>query len=134
MTRSFFTFISIFRYKCKECNKEFFHFHLYLDTSARSVTRSFVFTFISIFRYKCKECNKEFNFHHSLKLHLYKHSGARPHKCGLCQKSYLTSNHLKNHVEAVHINSKKYVCNVCNKGKKYFVKGVIKVKICVYRV
>ncbi len=44
--------------------------------------------------YQCRECKQQFNYHHSLKLHLLKHNGQRPHICQQCNKSYLTISHL----------------------------------------
>ena len=69
--------------------------------------------------YKCTVpgCSSAFNFNHSLKLHLLKHSGERPHACNICFKTYLTAHHLKVHRLAVHSENKNFVCRFC--GKKF---------------
>ena len=71
--------------------------------------------------YQCDECGQKFAFHHSLKLHILHHKGERPFKCHIpsCGKSYLTSNHLKNHIEAKHSAIRRYVCPVCDKRFPY---------------
>ena len=69
--------------------------------------------------YKCTVpgCTAAYNFNHSLKLHLLKHSGERPYSCNVCFKTYLTAHHLKIHYQAVHSDSKNFVCRFC--GKKF---------------
>ena len=69
--------------------------------------------------YKCIQCEKRFNFHHSLKLHMLQHKGVRPYQCDTCDKTYLTATHLKSHKQAVHSDSKKYSCVICNKRFPY---------------
>ena len=71
--------------------------------------------------YKCTVpgCTAAYNFNHSLKLHLLKHSGERPHACSICMKTYLTAHHLKIHYQAVHSDSKDFVCRYCDKKFSY---------------
>ena len=71
---------------------------------------------LSHYRYRCEVCGKTFNFHHSLKLHSYKHTGRRPYPCDQCSKAYLTASHLKDHVEAVHSGERKFKCEICDKS------------------
>ncbi|WAR21369.1 ZN226-like protein [Mya arenaria] len=71
--------------------------------------------------YKCPEadCGAEFNFSHSLRLHRLKHSGARPHMCNVCGKTYLTNYHLKVHMTATHSEKKNFSCKICSKSFSY---------------
>jgi len=71
--------------------------------------------------YKCpiEGCDASFNFSHSLRLHRLKHSGARPHMCNVCGKTYLTAYHLKVHMQATHSDSKNFACKICDKRFSY---------------
>ena len=50
---------------------------------------------------------------------MLQHKGVRPYKCDVCEKTYLTATHLKSHKQAVHSESKKFVCVICNKRFPY---------------
>ena len=43
------------------------------------------------------------------------HSGERPHKCTMCEKSFATSDQLAVHID-VHNVGKLYKCEVCGKA------------------
>jgi len=69
--------------------------------------------------YACSQCGQRFNFNHSLKLHVLKHAGRRPHKCPTCNKSYLTASHLKYHMDAIHSATIRFDCKICHKSFPY---------------
>lgn len=99
------------RVSCDECEKTF--------TSASTLYHHKRAIHGSVKPYQCTQCGARFNFNHSLKLHVLKHAGRRPHQCPTCGKSYLTASHLKYHVEAIHLATKRFVCNVCHKSFPY---------------
>lgn len=43
------------------------------------------------------------------------HSKQRPFKCELCDKTYKTNGHLKDHFDIQHLGIKKFKCSYCNK-------------------
>ncbi|XP_064602846.1 zinc finger protein 3-like [Liolophura sinensis] len=75
--------------------------------------------------FNCDQCQRPFKFYHSYKLHMLQHKGLRPHKCSQCDKTYLTANHLKQHVQVVHANTRNYSCSTC--GKKFGYLNSLKV-------
>jgi len=99
------------RVSCDECEKTF--------TSASTLYHHKRAIHGSGKPYKCTQCGAQFNFSHSLKLHVLKHAGRRPHQCQTCFKSYLTASHLKYHVDAIHSTAKHFVCNICHKSFPY---------------
>lgn len=48
-----------------------------------------------------------------MKTHICFHSKSRPFVCLICNKSYKTNGHLKDHTEIRHHNIKKYQCHLC---------------------
>ncbi|XP_070210970.1 zinc finger protein ZFP2-like isoform X2 [Littorina saxatilis] len=74
--------------------------------------------------FSCEECGMMFGFYHSYKLHRLKHSGARPHSCPHCAKSYLTVSHMKAHIDRAHVGSggrggrgaANYQCETCGRA------------------
>ena len=53
--------------------------------------------------YKCALCDKSFNQESNLKEHMYRHTGIRPHRCPHCPGvGYLRRMHLKEHMMKEH--------------------------------
>ena len=54
--------------------------------------------------FECTVCKKVFKERGALKVHLYVHTGEKPHKCQICPSAFTTSSHLKRHVRKSHSN------------------------------
>uniref|UniRef100_A0A1I8MGJ5 Zinc finger protein 865 n=1 Tax=Musca domestica TaxID=7370 RepID=A0A1I8MGJ5_MUSDO len=68
--------------------------------------------------YKCPECPKRFQNQPALASHRQVHSRkllARNVICDICQKGFLTTKTLVDHIKARHPNAKKYQCDQCDK-------------------
>jgi len=64
------------RVSCDECDKTF--------TSASTLYHHKRAIHGTEKPYQCTQCGAQFNFNHSLKLHVLKHAGRRPHQCQVC--------------------------------------------------
>ena len=60
--------------------------------------------------FQCPKCGKAFSEKGSLEIHDKTHTGIRDFKCDQCEKTYKRSEHLKDHINAVHLGRKDYVC------------------------
>ena len=66
--------------------------------------------------FKCKVCEKSFSEKSSLNRHMVVHTGERPHQCKICKKSFSTKGNLNAHM-VVHTGEKPYLCDIF--GKSY---------------
>ncbi|XP_077198236.1 zinc finger and BTB domain-containing protein 11 isoform X2 [Paroedura picta] len=62
----------------------------------------------------CKICGKSFTYKHGLKMHLALHEAQKQFKCELCDKSFVTKRSLQEHV-SIHTGESKYFCPHCGK-------------------
>jgi len=60
-------------------------------------------------------CDKAFRQSEHLNRHMRVHTGDKPYKCSLCDKSFGRSSTLQNHKRQVHSNRKPYQCPFCEK-------------------
>ena len=58
-------------------------------------------------------CEKAFIQSSSLQRHMRVHTGDKPYKCSMCNKSFRTSSSLQLHKRQVHSNSRPYDCPYC---------------------
>nr|XP_056714878.1 zinc finger and BTB domain-containing protein 11 [Euleptes europaea] len=63
----------------------------------------------------CKMCGKSFTYKHGLKMHLALHEAQKQFKCELCEKSFVTKRSLQEHV-SIHTGESKYFCSHCGKS------------------
>lgn len=52
----------------------------------------------------------------ALREHKYTHTGEKPYKCTLCDKSYRQPNSLTVHMNSIHLQVSSHVCNICGRG------------------
>ncbi|KAJ8916253.1 hypothetical protein NQ315_016393 [Exocentrus adspersus] len=64
--------------------------------------------------HKCGVCNKEFSRTNHLKRHLTSHSTAKPFRCKVCSKSFNRRDHLNQH-QKLHERSNDFECDICQK-------------------
>ncbi|NXP49177.1 ZBT11 protein, partial [Heliornis fulica] len=63
----------------------------------------------------CKVCGKTFTYKNGLKMHLALHEVQKQFKCDLCEKSFVTKRSLQEHM-SIHTGESKYLCSICGKS------------------
>ncbi|XP_074218576.1 zinc finger and BTB domain-containing protein 11 isoform X2 [Camelus bactrianus] len=63
----------------------------------------------------CQVCGKTFIYKHGLKLHQSLHQSQKQFQCELCVKSFVTKRSLQEHM-SIHTGESKYLCAVCGKS------------------
>ncbi|XP_063706484.1 zinc finger protein 558-like [Culicoides brevitarsis] len=63
--------------------------------------------------YRCQYCSKVYFTSELLNQHLLLHVNPDHYQCGNCNKSFVTHNNLKRHINAVHLGIKSFICEVC---------------------
>jgi len=71
---------------------------------------------IESFLFPLSGCTKEFNRPDKLKAHILSHSGAKPHRCRQCGKSFTRRPHLREHESAMHSRDFRFRCTACGRG------------------
>lgn len=71
-------------------------------------------------RWRCPLCQKLCSCAESLERHVRTHSGKqRPHRCGICGGTYVTTNQLKIHHRRKHTDERPFACEAPDCGKRY---------------
>lgn len=68
----------------------------------------------------CRICGRKLKDKTSLDRHILRHMNDRPHKCHLCDQSFVFANELASHIEYHNPDNHKYQCSKCD--RKYFFK------------
>lgn len=66
--------------------------------------------------YMCSQCNRSFKLPSSLTSHMKTHSEERKHVCPECGNTFKRAEHLRIHVNGVHLKQKPYPCYLCKKS------------------
>ncbi|XP_037088067.1 zinc finger protein 502-like [Pollicipes pollicipes] len=66
--------------------------------------------------FRCKVCDTHFSSQATLRGHMYRHSGLKPHKCDVCGVAFRTPSSLFMHKRYHHSTERPYTCNFCPKG------------------
>ena len=71
-------------------------------------------------RHLCSECDKMFLTSSELKNHMVYHFNVRRFPCTSCESAFLEKRHLDRHLRRVHSGIKNFFCSFC--GKAFFEK------------
>ncbi|KAG8237965.1 hypothetical protein J437_LFUL019048 [Ladona fulva] len=100
-------------HKCQICGKE---------ASQKCNLRLHLQTHSLVKKFECNICHKKQNYMHQLYDHMrYVHPKQKPHKCGICRKSFSVKKSLVVHLTK-HSDERPFRCSACDKTFK--TKGV----------
>lgn len=68
-----------------------------------------------VYPYCCSICNKGFKLPYSLSSHLKTHNEDRKHICTQCGNTFKRAEHLRIHINGVHLKQKPFSCSLCSK-------------------
>lgn len=64
--------------------------------------------------HKCNVCDKTYIEAQTLKIHMRKHTGVRPYVCHQCGRQFYSSSHLLSHKHSAHSDTREYhQCDIC---------------------
>ncbi|XP_050725297.1 uncharacterized protein LOC127002785 isoform X2 [Eriocheir sinensis] len=92
------------RYVCPHCHKglktaESYRNHLVIHTNKG--------------RFVCQVCQKAYNHKGAYQDHIRTHCEYRDYACDYCGAAFKAYKHVARHIRAVHLNDKRFICDVC---------------------
>lgn len=100
--------------KCETCNQTFESYQLLNGHKLNNAS-------CTLRKFKCDACGKSFKEKVALKRHMTSHTDETPYPCKLCGKKFKFPQNLRRHDNIVHKELKPFKCDICGKGKHYFL-------------
>lgn len=120
------------RYSCKKCSyegptKEYLKRHMKVHTDERQFVckecgkglktaesyRNHMVIHTNEGRFVCEICNKAYNHKGAYQDHIRSHQDDRDYGCNYCGASFKSYKHVARHIRAVHLNDKRFICDIC---------------------
>ena len=98
------------QYFCKECGKGF---------KSKAACQNHLVLHTNKGRFTCNTCSKAFNNRFVYEDHLRSHQSKKDFECNYCGTAFKTYKHVACHVRAVHLEDKRFICDVC--GSKHMI-------------
>lgn len=110
-------------FKCKQagCSRSFYQERsiIYHESTVHAIGETVTRKTVRL-EFVCDFCQKAFHLQSLLKrhilIHLEEEQNIRKHKCHKCEASFKRPEHLKQHINSVHLKYKPYKCEHCEKS------------------
>ena len=96
------------QYNCLLCNREYKY--------ASGLKRHISSKHLNERPFQCSYCDYSSTRKCILEQHEMRHTGERPHVCGLCGKGYIHEGALNSHINKEHLGIPSYTCHFCKEG------------------
>lgn len=120
------------RYQCSQCvyeapTKEYLKRHMKVHTNERQYVcphchkglktaesfRNHLVIHTNKGRFICQVCQKAYNHKGAYQDHIRTHCEYRDYACDYCGAAFKAYKHVARHIRAVHLNDKRFICDVC---------------------
>ncbi|XP_045113922.1 uncharacterized protein LOC123506110 isoform X2 [Portunus trituberculatus] len=120
------------RYQCSQCvyeapTKEYLKRHMKVHTNERQFVcphchkglktaesyRNHLVIHTNKGRFVCQVCQKAYNHKGAYQDHIRTHCEFRDYACDYCGAAFKAYKHVARHIRAVHLNDKRFICDVC---------------------
>nr|XP_053635887.1 zinc finger protein 816-like [Cherax quadricarinatus] len=82
-------------------------------------------------RFVCNVCNKAYNQKSIFEDHQRSHQEERNYSCNYCDAAFKTYKHVACHIRAVHLNDKRFICDLC--GSRHMTGSNLKAHMKIHR-